>query len=145
MMLLAFFSSTGTPKTGLTPGIKIVDAADGAVKIDTTMSEIEETNAPGWYKYDFTTYDVATDYVMTADGGSALAVTERYRVATNELAVAQFVRLMEEGKWEITDEDGGTMIFYKDDNTTEIARFALYDENGVRTDDPTKIVRRDRL
>jgi hypothetical protein len=56
-----------------------------------------------------------------------------------------FVKKLEEGKWDLTDLDGGTWIAYEEDNITEVARFATYDKDGNRTNDPTKIVKRLRI
>lgn len=56
-----------------------------------------------------------------------------------------FINDIEGGKWNITEKGGGTMIFYKADNITEVARFALYDINGQRTSKQEDAVRRDRI
>lgn len=48
--------------------------------------------------------------------------------ATQLLLNVSFIKDIEGGKWEITNNQ---MIFYKEDNVTEIARFNLYNENGV--------------
>jgi len=45
-------------------------------------------------------------------------------------ASVDFTRHISAGRWKI-DSDESHMIFYKDDNTTEIARFSLTDENGA--------------
>ena len=51
----------------------------------------------------------------------------------------QHVYDVEGGKWEIT---GNQMIFYKDDNTTEIARFNLYSAVGPSEEN---VIRRERV
>lgn len=48
------------------------------------------------------------------------------------IADVQFIKDIEGGRW-IIDESVNQMIFYKSDNTTEVARFDLKDING----DPT--------
>jgi hypothetical protein len=35
------------------------------------------------------------------------------------------------GRWKITTGSSPQMIFYKDDNATEIVRFNLFDETGA--------------
>ena len=35
----------------------------------------------------------------------------------------------------LVDENTNQMVFYQDDNTTEIARYALFDRNGVSSID----------
>jgi hypothetical protein len=51
------------------------------------------------------------------------------------------------GAIEVNDTDGGTMIIYDEDNTTEICRFALWSDVGktTRTDNPALIVARTRI
>jgi hypothetical protein len=56
-----------------------------------------------------------------------------------------FVKKLEEGKWDLTDLDGGTWIAYEEDNITEVARFATYDKDGNRTNVPADIVTRVRI
>lgn len=51
-----------------------------------------------------------------------------------------FIKSISGGKWHIL---GSEMIFYKDDNTTEVARFRLYNDAGIPA--PTGTVRRERL
>jgi hypothetical protein len=48
----------------------------------------------------------------------------------------EYIRDMTAGKWKIINDQ---MIFYKEDNITEVARFNLFDENGLPTVDvPTE-------
>ena len=56
-----------------------------------------------------------------------------------------WIKEMEGGRIDITDDGGGTMKLYKSDNTTLLATFELYDENGQRTSDPSKVVKRLRV
>jgi len=44
----------------------------------------------------------------------------------------EFIRSIEGGRWKIVADQ---MIFYKDDNVTEVARFDLYDQYGSPTND----------
>jgi len=61
--------------------------------------------------------------------------------AINALQIdMDFVKDIEGGRWRIT---GNQMIFYKDDNTTEIARFNLYDEAGLPAE--TDVFERERV
>lgn len=61
------------------------------------------------------------------------------------IADVTFIRDMEEGRWELTDEGGGMWVVYDADNTTIKAKFATFDSDGVRTRDPLKIVKRTRV
>ena len=84
MLLYAFFTDAGTPKTGLSATITVWKD-DGTVSVSAqAMSEI----AGGWYKYDFTTYDAANNYIIRADGSSALTNPDRYKYASNEVDAA---------------------------------------------------------
>ena len=50
--------------------------------------------------------------------------------ATEEIKIDQkMARYIHTGRW-LVDETSNQMIFYLDDNTTEIARYALFDRNG---------------
>lgn len=54
--------------------------------------------------------------------------------------MVEFIRDIEGGRWKI---DGNQMIFYKEDNVTEIARFNLYDTQGQPTE--TDVFERERV
>ena len=81
MKILAFFTSSGTPVTGLTPTIRIRDLSDNSLVItDASMSEVGD----GHYQYNFTAYDKDTDYAIRCDGGITLNESDRYTYAGNE-------------------------------------------------------------
>ena len=52
--------------------------------------------------------------------------------ATTLLTDVAFIKNMEGGRWKI-DTGANQMIFYQDDNTTEVARFDLFDSAGSPT------------
>lgn len=55
--------------------------------------------------------------------------------ATEEIKMDQkFARYIHTGRWQIEEADK-QMVFYQDDNSTEIARFDLFDRNGVKSID----------
>ena len=93
------------------------------------------------------------NYVSVRSMNSAgLVVTDASGLTTGEsqkldsiFSDVGFYGDIEGGKWVISSDGGGTMYFYKSDNETLVASFALYDANNQRTSDPTKAVRRDRL
>ena len=123
MWVTAFFTDKGTPETGLSPTIDIWDVPTGSgVVSGDTMIEIDG----GWYKYDFSAYDNTKDYVIRCDGSATLSGNDRYVFGSNDIGESntniEFVKNIEGGKWEIT---GNQMIFYEDDNTTEVCRFNL--------------------
>ena len=78
MLITAYFSQNGAPKTGLTPTIKIWDATNDSQVVSTAMTEIDDTETSGWYKYSFTANTPTIDYVYYIDGGATLAASERY-------------------------------------------------------------------
>ena len=81
MKILAFFTLSGTPATGLVPTIRIRDLSDNSLVVtDAAMTEVGD----GHYQYDFTTYDKDTDYAVRCDGGMSLTGVERYTYAGNE-------------------------------------------------------------
>jgi hypothetical protein len=81
MKILAFFTSSGTPATGLSPTIRIYDLSDDSLVVnDDSMSEVGD----GHYKYDFATYDADKDYAIRCDGGISLSDSDRYKYAGNE-------------------------------------------------------------
>lgn len=53
-------------------------------------------------------------------------------ILTQVSGAVEFIKQIEGGRW-IIDESVDQMIFYKDDNTTEIARFNLFDITGSAT------------
>jgi hypothetical protein len=81
MLITAFFTDKGVPKTGLSPIISIYDLSTGIVLIDSsTMTE----RSGGFYIYDYVDYDNSKNYGFVADGGSSLVSNERYLNSTNE-------------------------------------------------------------
>ena len=132
MIIISFFTDGGTPKSGLSPTIDIVDIeTDTLVVNDGSMTAL--TTMTHAYYYDFTTYDETKKYAITSDGGAVLSDTDRYQYATNEGGIIeediQFLIDVAGGRWRV-DETVNQMIFYKSDNVTEVARFNLLDING---------------
>ena len=76
IILKAFFTQSGVPKTGLTPTIWIYDLTDSAVDInDSAMTEVGK----GLYSYSFAAFDQHHEYVYRVDGTSTLSGSERYQ------------------------------------------------------------------
>lgn len=72
MTKLVYFSSGGTPATGLTPTWTMLKkASDSTNFTQPTISEI----ANGWYKFDINATELLVGVV---DGGAAVAAGERY-------------------------------------------------------------------
>ena len=75
--VVAYFSSSGSPATGLSPSITIRDLANNTIVISSgAMTEV----GGGFYKYNFTAYQSGKDYAIICDGGSTLSAPERYSI-----------------------------------------------------------------
>ena len=144
MKIIVFFTNNGIPQTGLTPVMDIWKIDGTHLISNANMTEI----GGGFYYYEFAQYTDSEDYCFRADGGNTLPDRDRYYYGSNEMGEVttytklvkvktdtinwddiDFIKQIEGGKWTI-DTSTKQMIFYSPDNTTEIARFNLYDENG---------------
>ena len=127
MNIIAFFTQSGTPKTGLSPTISIWKTDGTNVVNASAMTEV----AGGFYVYDFSTYDENIDYCIRADGTNTLSGSDRYLYSTNETAGVGNILKVEKNKWEIA---GNQMIFYDDDGTTALYKFNLKNKSGTPTE-----------
>lgn len=94
-IITAFFTTSGVPRTGLTPTVDIIqlDLASNTLVVDNgALTEIGN----GWYRYNFTTYDSTKTYVFTIDGGNTVPINERYHVGGND----SFSEDISSGVWE---------------------------------------------
>ncbi len=155
-LITPFLLSNGSPALGLvSTSVNIRDANSGELIISGGL--LEELG-DGFYKYLFSEYTSSVSYAIRFDGTSTLG-SGRYTFAANEhfsediwsqdiTAVdntiipsgsntpvptvgytVNAIYNIEYGRWKvdtITDE----MVFFKPDNTTEIARFSLLDNSG---------------
>ena len=93
---------------------------------------LEDTVSAGWVNI------IGTGVVEDYSTGTAVVNTEHLvnpRNITNRVwedARAQLLYDMEGGRWKLVNNQ---MIFYEDDNLTEVARFNLYDASGSPTTD----------
>ena len=82
MIISAYFTDSGAPKTGLSPTVTVYDLSDNTKAVDAaSMTEV----GGGFYKYDFTGFDSSEDYSIICDGGSGLSNSERYVVAGSDI------------------------------------------------------------
>lgn len=85
MIISSFFTSNGTPATGLTPSLLIWSITGSSQTLVTpSVSMLEVGN--GFYQYQFSAYDSTQDYLFGVDGGSSLSNSERYQSGTVDLA-----------------------------------------------------------
>lgn len=61
--------------------------------------------------------------VWSVDGNTSVYATEEIKI---DQKMARFIHT---GRW-VIDEDSSQMVFYEDDNVTEIARYDLKDSDG---------------
>ncbi len=79
--IVAYFSESGVPKTGLSPVITILDLETDTVVVD--AQAMTEKSLDGFYEYIFTTYDVTKEYAIMCDGISS-SLDSRYQPAIND-------------------------------------------------------------
>ncbi len=96
------------------------------------VEKVTATNT-GIYELGSTTglYGVQLDLSTQFSGSIVWSVNGNSNVfATEEVKIDQkMARYIHTGRW-MVDEDNNQMIFFQDDNTTEIARYDLFDRNG---------------
>ena len=113
---------------------------------DTLGTEITSATNTGIYELGSSTglYGVELNLNNRFSGSIVWSVNGNTRVyATEEIKMDQkMARFIHTGRWQI-DEDTNQMIFYEDDNVTEIARYALKDRDGVAS--ITEIFERTRV
>ena len=84
--ITAFFTKYGVPITGLSPTI-VIRELHPSIPTNSTIVingiSISEVGG-GWYRYDFTSYDINKNYLFVIDGGNSLQGGERYQSGGNE-------------------------------------------------------------
>lgn len=81
MYITAFFTTNGTPTTGLSPTINIRNVATGALLINgAAMAEVGD----GHYRYWYAAYSETNEYAIRCDGGATLPASERYTYGGND-------------------------------------------------------------
>ncbi len=129
-LIVANFTDSGVPKTGLSPLIDIFKVSDNTLLIDdAAMTEI----GGGWYKYNFTTYDPDIDIVFICDGTATLGNSDRYVFGGNDDPQQVGTKTIKTHKIQKNRwlRNGTQWIFYDDDGTTELFKFDLKDKNGA--------------
>ena len=100
---------------------------------DTLGTQISGASNTGVYELGSSTglYGVELNLNNRFSGSIVWSVNGNTRVyATEEIKMDQkMARFIHTGRWQI-DENTNQMIFYEDDNVTEIARYDLKDRNG---------------
>ena len=101
--------------------------------LDTLGTSVLSARNTGIYELGTNTglYGVQLDLSTQFSGSIVWSVNGNTRVyATEEVKIDQkMARYIHTGRW-LVDENTNQMVFYQDDNSTEIARYALFDRNG---------------
>lgn len=126
MKVLTIFTESAVPKIGLFPTINIyrLDSSTSTLVVDADdMTEVGN----GQYLYDFTNYSISHDYSIICDSVS-LTGSERYSYTSiSDQIDITFIKNIEAGRWKLVNNQ---MIFYGEDNVTELMRFNLFDSQG---------------
>ena len=105
---------------------------------DTLGTSVLSARNTGVYELGTSTglYGVQLDLSTQFSGSIVWSINGNTNVyATEEVKIDQkMARYIHTGRW-LVDEDTNQMVFYQDDNSTEIARYALFDRNGVSSID----------
>tara|TARA_Y100001937_G_C7055668_1_gene301268 strand:+ start:310 stop:741 length:432 start_codon:yes stop_codon:yes gene_type:complete len=100
---------------------------------DTLGTEVTSATNSGVYELGSSTgiYGVELNLSTQFSGSIMWSVTSSPSVfATEEVKIDQkMARYIHTGRW-MVDENTKEMVFFQDDNSTEIARYALFDRNG---------------
>lgn len=124
----------GKTKSGLTTvGYELFDATGSAVGSRVTAGVYEVGTGTGVYGAEVSFPDDFSGTILwdTGEGATSSYASEEQNFADSPASLSDdltFVRDMIGGKWKI-DHESYQMIFYKDDNVTEVARFDLKDKN----------------
>ena len=118
----------GSGKAGLsTVGYRLLHT-DGSLSGSRVTSGIGEIlDGSGIYSASiYVTAEFSGSILWDSGESSPTFATEDYN--GNDYKI-DFTRNVTTGRW-VIDNTTSEMIFYKEDNTTEIARYELFDENG---------------
>lgn len=130
-----FSNLTGSGGVGFT----LLDTTGAEYQARTTTGVYQLTSGSGCYAayIEFPDdwrgqilWDTGNDSTGSVCNGPKYA-TEQYNYHENNPKVDDIYNI-EFGRWRIVNDQ---MIFYKEDGTTEVTRFDLFDENGVPTTD----------
>jgi len=102
---------------------------------DTLGSSVIGESNTGVYEVGSSTgiYGVELNLSTQFSGTILWSVANKPVYAAEEIKIDQkMARYIHTGRWEI-EKENKQMVFYQDDNTTEIARFDLFDRTGAKS------------
>jgi len=120
-------SNLGTSQSGKASDVYFrVLWADGTTYLSRRNTGVYElASGTGTYGTSFNVSTAFSGSILWDVDGTSVYALEEIETAVD----LRFTRFMTTGRW-VIDENTNEMIFYKDDNTTEIARFDLKDSAG---------------
>ena len=155
----ALFQAGGAGVTGLSPTVDIFKVSDGT-KVVTAGAMVEFAGGGGLYKFDFTGFDHAEDYIFIADAGVAPPTVDS-RLAAAEIAetreqisdavweelhaehvgatsmggIARLLRVWSGNKKELTKNSATsfTWVMFEDDDSTPAFTVTLTKVGDVST------------
>jgi len=125
----------GKPNTSLSNAGYRIYSSSGALSGSRTTSGVGEVlSGAGIYSASIHIADSFTGYILWDTGESSpIYASEDVDNTVNTIQMISssmdITRQMTTGKWEILT-GSSQMVFYKEDNTTEVARFNLLDASG---------------
>ncbi len=116
---------------------KAIGGISGSIRYelyDTLGNQVASSTNTGIYELGTNTglYGVQLDLSTQFSGSIVWSVNGNSNVfATEEVKIDQkMTRYIHTGRWQV-DENTNQMIFFQDDNETEIARYSLHDRDGA--------------
>ncbi len=110
--------------------------ASGSIRyavFDTLGTEVVSSTNTGIYEIGSTTgiYGVELNLSTQFSGSILWSVSGSQIFASEQIKIDQkMARYIHTGRW-VVDENLKQMVFFQDDNRTEIARYDLFDRNGA--------------
>jgi hypothetical protein len=142
MWVMAHFTLSGVPATGLSPLVTVVDI-DSGVTVVSSGTMVDKNG--GFYGYDFAAYDVTKNYTFTCDSVT-LSGTERYNFATSgeygtilddihdTVDVVDvrtlLLKKIQTNALKLNDGDTGNWTLYADNGSDPLLTFNVRDKAG---------------
>jgi len=138
---LSFSIATHDPDTGVLtdadalPTYRIYEEGSDTALLTGSFAKLDDANTTGKYR---ATVGITAANGFELDKGYTISISATVDSDTGGITYdftvtdLTFIKDIEGGRWKI-DTVLNQMIFYKSDNTTEVARFNLYDEDGNAT------------
>jgi hypothetical protein len=137
MNFTVYFSKDGLPDDTLSPVINIWEATAGGAQVATNEPMDLIAVGSGGYTFELLTADPNKNYFGLAD---SITLTERYAPCmTTVQGSVDFIKSIEGGAWSV---ENNQMIFYAEDNVTEVARFNLF---AGATPSITNVTKREKV